>query len=279
VSSSGTQVTILCDDQAGDRLVAEHGLSLWIETCGQRILFDTGQTGSILEQNARVCGTDLAKTDALVLSHGHYDHTGGIPLVAERSRELEVYCHPDAVLPRYRIRDGAAKPIGMPLESKAVMERLPAERLHWIVRPTSLSEKIGLTGFIPRQTSFEDTGGPFCLDPAGREPDPLVDDLALWIQADGGLIVVVGCCHAGVVNTLSHVRQLSDGSRIRAVVGGFHLLNAAPQRLDQTMAALRSVDPEVVVACHCTGQRAIEALRETLGSRVVPAAAGSSYQF
>jgi 7,8-dihydropterin-6-yl-methyl-4-(beta-D-ribofuranosyl)aminobenzene 5'-phosphate synthase len=142
-----------------------------------------------------------------------------------------------------------------------------------------LSETIGITGPIPRKTSFEDTGGPFYLDPQGKRTDPIEDDLALWIRTDKGAIVCVGCSHAGVVNTCLHVQSLSQGLRVRAIIGGLHLVNAGRERLEQTVAALRRLEPDMLVPSHCTGEPAVVALRGALGDRVSPGAAGMTFRF
>lgn len=278
MTSAEVRITILVDDQVGEGLTAEHGFSLWIETGEKRILFDTGQ-GGVLKDNARRLGIDLGKTDILVLSHGHYDHTGGIAPVLAQGRDIGVYCHPGVVLPRYSIKNDISKAIQMPPESMAAIDLLPSKQLHWVHKAVLISEKIGLTGHIPRETSFEDPGGPFYLDPEGKRADPLDDDLALWIRTDDGVIVCVGCSHAGLVNTLNTIRGLSPGLKVRAVIGGFHLLNAGRERLDQTIAALRLFELDMVVPCHCTGQLAVGLLREGLGERVTPGAAGMTYQF
>jgi 7,8-dihydropterin-6-yl-methyl-4-(beta-D-ribofuranosyl)aminobenzene 5'-phosphate synthase len=275
---AGVKITILVDNRAGDKLIAEHGLSLWVETEGKHILFDTGQ-GNALETNVKVLGVDLATTDILVLSHGHYDHTGGIAQVLQQAHHAGIYCHSGIVQPRYAIRNGKAKSIQMPQKSMAAIDKLPEQRLHWVQQPLLLSGKIGITGPIPRETAYEDTGGPFYLDPEGKRADPIDDDLALWIRKDDGLIVCVGCSHAGLVNTLNHVRSLNNGLKIRAVIGGFHLLNASRERLNRTMAALRFLEPEMVVPCHCTGEPAVALLRDVFGERVLPGAAGMTYQF
>jgi 7,8-dihydropterin-6-yl-methyl-4-(beta-D-ribofuranosyl)aminobenzene 5'-phosphate synthase len=276
--SAKVRITILVDNHAGDGFSAEHGLSLWIEAGGLRILFDTGQ-GMALESNARSLGVDLDETEILVLSHGHYDHTGGIAQVFQRARKANVYCHPGVVQPRYTIRDGTPKSIQMPQESMSAIEKLSAQRLRWINQALLLSERIGVTGPIPRETSFENTGGLFYLDPEGRRADPIEDDLALWIRTDEGVIVCAGCSHAGLVNTLNYVLHLNHGQRIRAAIGGFHLLNASRERLDQTVAALRLFEPDMMVPCHCTGELATDTLRNGLGERVLPGAAGMTFQF
>jgi 7,8-dihydropterin-6-yl-methyl-4-(beta-D-ribofuranosyl)aminobenzene 5'-phosphate synthase len=277
MTPANTKITILVDNQAGEGLVAEHGLSLWIETEGTRVLFDTGQ-GSALPTNAPALGIDVGRTDILVLSHGHYDHTGGIPHVLQQARNTNVYCHPGVVHPRYSIKNGVPKPIQMPRESMTAIGRLPAGQLHWVEQPFFLSEKIGVTGPIPRETTYENTGGPFYLDREGERADPIEDDLALWIRTDDGLIVCVGCCHAGLVNTMNHVRHLNNGLRVRAVIGGLHLINASRQRLDQTIGALRLLEPDLAVPCHCTGERAVTMLQDALGERVSPGAAGMTFR-
>lgn len=266
------------DNSAGPGLAAEHGLSFWIEAGGKRILFDTGQGGA-LAANARALGVDLADTDWLVLSHGHYDHTGGISHVANASRRFEVFCHPGVMSPRYSIRGGQARPIQIPRESEECIRALPPQRVHWVTEPRLLSEDIGITGPIPREASFEDTGGPFYLDAEGTLADRIEDDLSLWIRTEGGVAVCTGCCHAGLVNTLNAIQRLSGGRRIRAIVGGFHLLSAGAERLERTVSALRSVDPDLVVPCHCTGEHATGVLRDALGERVSAGASGMRLRF
>jgi 7,8-dihydropterin-6-yl-methyl-4-(beta-D-ribofuranosyl)aminobenzene 5'-phosphate synthase len=272
------RITIAVDNRAGPGLKTEHGLSLWIEAEGKHILFDTGQ-GRALKPNAQALGIDLAQTDILVLSHGHFDHTGGIDQVLKASDKVTVFCHAGVMQPRYSIRDAASKAIQIPRKSAAALNRMPEQRIHWVSQPLMLSGKSGITGPILRKTNFEDTGGPFYLDPEARRADPIDDDQALWIQTENGVVVCVGCSHAGLVNTLDFVRRLSGDSRVRAVIGGFHLLNADSRRLAGTLTALQSVNPALVVPCHCTGDRAVVALQDVFGDRVVPGAAGMRWQW
>lgn len=272
------KITIVVDNRVGQGLSGEHGFSLWIETGTERVLFDTGQ-GSALAENARKLGIELEQTDRVVLSHGHYDHTGGIPGVMDKAPQAEVYCHPGVVQPRYSIRTGTPKPIQMPRESMTTLDKLPAQQLHWVQQPERLAEQVGITGPIPRETSFEDTGGPFYLDAEGKRPDPIEDDLALWIGTETGLVVCVGCSHAGVVNTLNHILRLNPGSRIRAVIGGFHLLNASGNRLEQTISALQSLNPEQVVPCHCTGGPPVKRMENALGHQTISGHSGMTLRF
>lgn len=267
------RITILVDNEAGVGLEAEHGFALWLETGDTRLLFDTGQ-GTTLLNNAHLLGIDPASADSLVLSHGHYDHSGGLALLLPQARHVEVHCHPGAVTPRYSIRNRMVKPLQMPRAAMAALDRFPQERLHWVQQPVTLTGTVGLTGPIRRETVYEDTGGPFYLDQNGHRPDPIDDDLALWVRTTKGLIVCVGCAHAGLINTLQQVRRLNDGLPIRAVIGGFHLLNADRRRLERTLHALHQLQPELLIPCHCTGEQAVAALREAFGKRCRPGMAG-----
>ena len=271
MGASAIAITILVDNQAGPGLTTEHGFSLWIETDGRRILFDTGQ-GPALPMNARTLGVDLQQTDMLVLSHGHYDHTGGIPHVLQVAPNAHVYCHPGVVQPRYSLRNGSPKPAHMPSESMAALDRLPEKNLHWTSEAVRLSENIGLTGPIPRQTTFEDTGGAFFLDPEARHADPIEDDLALWIKTDQGLVVCVGCCHAGIINTLTHVRRLSGVARIRAVIGGLHPTRTAVLIFSDAGAARNRYSYERVDMTRAFLNRVYQSVRYVAWLNPMPAA-------
>jgi len=274
------RITVLMENTAGDQpLRFEHGLSLWIEAHCARLLFDTGRSNAFVE-NARHLGTPLEETDFIVLSHGHYDHTGGLAAALRNAPQACLVLHPGAVMPRYSIPPGRrARPVGMPRTSLAAVQQARDGKTMWAVRPVGLVPGIGATGPIPRETDYEDVGGPFFLDPEGRRPDPIEDDVAMWINTSEGAIVCVGCSHAGLVNTLSHVRRLTGGVRIRAVIGGFHLLEAKPQRMDKTVAALRYIRPALLAPCHCTGEAATRTLRDALGDVVSRVHSGMVFQF
>jgi 7,8-dihydropterin-6-yl-methyl-4-(beta-D-ribofuranosyl)aminobenzene 5'-phosphate synthase len=274
--TGAVKLTIVVDNRAEEGLSCEHGFSAWIEVAGRRILFDTGQ-GAALAGNVDRLGVDLCVADTLVLSHGHYDHTGGLPLVIARAPTVEIYAHPAATGPRYSIRDGTAKPIAMPAAARTALET-HAVGVHWTTCALRLTGSVGITGTIPRLTDYEDTGGPFFVDAGGAQPDPIADDLALWMRTDRGLVVVVGCGHAGLVNTLRYALKLSGEPRLHAVLGGFHLNEASERRLARTMDELQELGPDLIVPCHCTGDAAVERLSKTFGKRVVQGAAGSIFR-
>jgi len=273
-----TKISILVDNNAESGLMAEHGFSLWIETGHSRILFDTGQ-GSSLLKNAEAMGIDLGTTDIIILSHGHYDHTGGVAQGLKHAEKATLYCHPGTVHPRYGVQNGIPAPLQMPHATMVAIDKLPWDRVRWVQAAQSLGDWGGLTGPIPRLTAYENTGGKFFLDPDGKRLDPMEDEIALWIRTDSGLIVCVGCAHAGIVNTLQYIQNLNNGMRIRAVVGGFHLLYADASRIEKTMTALQSLVLDCIVPCHCTGDHTVKTLNQEFGSICSPGFAGMVLHF
>lgn len=235
--------------------MAEHGFSLLIETAEERILFDTGQ-GPAIRHNARRLGIDLGSLDALVLSHGHYDHTGGIPEVLRQNPNLRIFAHPDLFNPRYSRREAPPhKPIGLPQSASEALGGHMSS-ITWTTAPTRIAEGVWVTGAIARSNNFEDTGGSFFLDPACQRPDPIEGDQSLWVHTPKGIVVILGCAHAGVVNTLDHIARLTGAQAFHAVIGGMHLVNADQDRLLRTLEALKCYHIQKLGPCHCTGKQA-----------------------
>lgn len=278
VARNDIRLRIVVDNRVSAGLAEEHGFSAWIEVPGHTILFDTGQ-GKTLAPNAAMLGCDLEHVDMLVLSHGHYDHSGAICQVLRSAPITKVFCHVASFLPRYSIRTGEApRSIAMALSDKEAILDLPANRIHWVTAPLEIIPDVGISGSIPRIHPMEDTGGPFFLDPEGHHPDLIKDDMAMWLNCDRGLIIITGCCHSGLINTVEHIRATSGVKRVFGIIGGLHLLNASSERLEATCAAIRKWNPEFVIPCHCTGENAIAFLCATLGTIVTPGYAGFEFQ-
>jgi 7,8-dihydropterin-6-yl-methyl-4-(beta-D-ribofuranosyl)aminobenzene 5'-phosphate synthase len=268
-------LTVLVENTAGGRgLLGEHGVAFHLEADGQRILFDTGQ-GMALAHNAERLGVDLRALDAVVLSHGHYDHTGGLPGLLELGARPALYLHPDALGPKY---NAGLQDIGAPLTERAVLQA-KSERMVPCIEPTEVVPGVWATGEIPRCTPFEDTGRTFYRDNEGTLTDTLLDDQALVVETHGGLVVLLGCGHSGVINTLKHVHRVSGGVPLRALFGGLHLLNADMERIQATADALARYDIGLLGPNHCTGQRALSVLWSRFPDRVVECKAGSRFHF
>lgn len=270
------RATVLVDNYVHrGGLLAEHGWACWIETPACRVLFDTGQ-GQVLLHNAQELGIPLETADAIVLSHGHYDHTGALSAVLDLAPAARVFAHPGAFDAKYSCRSGTpARYIGIPGDRLNMPNRL-GTRLVSTVAPVEVGLGLQVTGQIPRTNGLEDAGGPFFLDEACEHPDPLVDDQALVIRTGGGVVVVLGCAHAGVINTLKYVEQLTGGAPVRAVLGGMHLGAASCERIEWTIEELRRREIPQVAAAHCTGPNAFAALWGGLPGRCVRCEVGMS---
>jgi 7,8-dihydropterin-6-yl-methyl-4-(beta-D-ribofuranosyl)aminobenzene 5'-phosphate synthase len=266
------------------QLRAEHGVSMLItvERAGRRdtLLFDTGVSPDGVLHNLEVLERSLHDIRALVLSHGHTDHTGGIQgMLARYARwQLPILVHPDAFLKRRQVREGEITNLIPP--SRADLER---EGIELVVEtgPTCLLERqVLITGQIPRTTPFEQ-GMPTqqaWIDGEWR-PDPWIhDDQAIVIHLrDKGLVVLTGCGHAGVINTIRAARQLTGVEPIHAVVGGFHLTGSLFEPvIEPTVAALKAIGPRVLVPQHCTGWKAQLRLAQELPGAYVPNSVGTT---
>lgn len=266
--------------QRSSALWGEHGVSFAIETQDGRILFDTGQSGEVLAHNAKCMELPLDRFDALVISHAHYDHTGGIERFMYSAKPgIPLFANPDLFQERFSVKTDKSKSIGLRL-SKEQLSNHFALRLS--AEPIEILPGAWTTGEIADRKEFEGRSSTHLIYKNGEWlPDPYADDLSLVLEGQNGLIVICGCCHAGLLNTLAQVRRIFD-KRIQAVIGGTHLASTSPEDLTHAIDVLRdyAIEGELrLYPNHCTGERAYLALAQTFGARVQPCPAGTSLTF
>lgn len=248
------RITILCENSVGplSGTLGEHGFSALIEPSeGAPLLFDTGQ-GLTLLHNARRMNKDLSLVKQVIISHGHYDHAGGLKSLLEECGAKQVFSHPSVFRPRYRVKDtGESYSISLPVSREELEARGATFDLAKEFR--TIAPGMFLTGEVPRVTDFE-TGdeGLYC-DCAGEERDTTPDDQSLVLETEKGLVLLLGCCHAGLINTLEHVTAMTGRRDFFAVVGGTHLGFCSQEQLGKTIAILRTVGLKKLAVSHCTG--------------------------
>jgi 7,8-dihydropterin-6-yl-methyl-4-(beta-D-ribofuranosyl)aminobenzene 5'-phosphate synthase len=248
------RITILCENSVGpiSGTLGEHGFAALIEPSdGPPVLFDTGQ-GLTLLHNAGRMNKDLARVEKVVISHGHYDHAGGLLPLLNSVGPRPVFAHPGIFMPRNRVKDtGECIPIGIP-QSRTALEAAGA-CFELSTEYREVSPGTFLTGEVPRVTTFE-TGdqGLYC-DCTGQDLDSTPDDQSLILETELGLVALLGCCHAGLVNTLEHVAHVTGRRDVYAVIGGTHLGFCSQEQLNQSIAALKHYGISRLAASHCTG--------------------------
>ncbi len=260
------RITTLSENTAvAGNLLAEWGLSILVETDTGSILLDTGQSISA-SHNADILGVDLSKIDKIVLSHGHSDHTGGLRQILRKMRkEVEIIAHPDIWLAKYARRRGQGdRYIGIPFQRQE-LEAIGA-RFNLTTKPVEITDNIMTTGEIPMVTDFEQIDpNLFVKENTDFKPDKLLDDQALIINTESGLVIILGCAHRGIINTLYHAQQLTGVKQISLVLGGCHLTGATEERIWLTIAALKELGVPRIGVSHCTGLPAAAIMAQEFG--------------
>jgi len=264
----------------GSGLWGEHGVSFSIETPTGRLLFDTGQSGDVLVHNATTMGINLSSFDALAISHAHYDHTGGINAFFDGSRRknLPLYAHSDLFRKRFALGNAVAQSIGL-RQSFEDLNKIADLRLS--AEPIQIFPGIWTSGEIRERPEFIGSSPRHVIQERKEFiPDPYRDDLSLALETPGGIVVVCGCCHAGLLNTLMQTQKVFKQD-IRAVVGGTHLAGVSEESLDRTVALLPLICNGVpnLYLNHCSGDRAIAFLAQAFPGKVQPCPAGTILSF
>ncbi|CAG8998758.1 MAG: hypothetical protein CENE_00718 [Candidatus Celerinatantimonas neptuna] len=269
-------------------IVAEHGFSAKLEMkCGTNqgaVLYDTGISPDGTRHNMEALGIDINQMQAIVLSHSHMDHTGGLPALLDKmsTPPIPLVVHPDALLERKLVRpDGYEEETTAP---RLTEQQLSKVHLQKHTEPTLLADNMLLvSGEIERTTAFE-TGFPLNYTKYGGQwqHDPLIkDDQCVIVRLRGkGLVVVSGCCHAGVVNTVHYAQKLTGCDQVYAVLGGFHLTgNIFDKIIPDTLDALREINPKYLIPGHCTGWSAINQIIQTMPEKYIPSCVGTTFCF
>ncbi len=267
------RIGVLIDNNTlDDHLAREHGLSLVILLdSGDRWLWDTGQSG-IFFDNARAMGIDLAQLSGLALSHGHYDHAGGLDrLWRETDFTGPIYGHPAVMTGRYACSCcSPPRAIGLRTVNR---QRLASQLI-----PVSDTARLGpgltmVTNITRKAGNFEPIQG-FYLDPLGRTTDTIPDDTALVLETGYGPVLILGCCHSGLENTCDHIAVNLGINRFHALIGGLHLKSAKPNHIEETLQTITRFGFSEVYAGHCTGTHAISSLSDALPGKIHPMGSG-----
>jgi len=241
------KISVLVDNNTltDAHFYGEPGLSLWIEADGKNILFDTGYSDLYIE-NAKKLNIDLSKTDFIVLSHGHNDHTVGLKYFPYPSKKIILISHPFALYPKF---DDKAQ-FGSPVVKKET------DRLYTYVqadKPYFITPNTAFLGEIKRQFDFEKSPPIGFTDINGeKQPDNLIDDTGIAIKTKNGVFVITGCSHSGICNIVAQAKSVFNVDKISSIIGGFHLLHTNYNRLEKKANFLKREVKGTVYPCHCT---------------------------
>ena len=270
---------------------AHHGLSLLITAhAGGRtrtVLFDAGPEGAILERNAAILGVDFGAVDAIVLSHGHWDHGGGLlaaigAVARRRGQPVDCFVHPGMFVQRASARPDGQLYVYAPLPDPEALTRAGARVVSTRAPQAVAGGAVYVSGEIPRVTAYEEgLPGHVRRSADGRawEPDPLImDERFLSVHVKGkGQVVFSACSHAGVINVLTHARAVFPSVPLYGVMGGLHLSGATEKIIPETVADLKAFGLALVAPGHCTGWRALNVMAQELGDELAPSAVGKRY--
>jgi 7,8-dihydropterin-6-yl-methyl-4-(beta-D-ribofuranosyl)aminobenzene 5'-phosphate synthase len=273
------RVHILTDDRARKRgLLAEHGLSLWIEKDDKSILFDTGQS-SVFFHNAKNMGINLEDADYIIISHGHYDHCGGLRYFPYKNKVPAIYAHPDTFLKKFASTDNdeTSKDVGIPFNISDL--DWTKDRIVYNRKPLMIDKGILISGEIPCTNTFEEVPHDFFVEKDGRViHDMMLDEQMLIIEDNNEVAIFLGCSHPGIINSIKYARKLIPDKSIKLLVAGMHLENVSSIRLQMTIQHFLDMNIQKVIPLHCTGFRAMCEMKSLLGERCLTICTGDEVE-
>jgi len=270
-SVKSVKVTTLADNVVYDgRLLGQFGFSALLEIKAHdgkkhSILFDTGSKKGALLYNIKALKLDLSPLECIILSHGHYDHTSAtVELIKKAKRKVKVIAHPNAFLPKFKIEKGKRRHHGIPRgEGKTDILKAGGQVVE-TTRPTEIMPGVSTSGEIKRINPFEKiTWKNVTIIDSKQVRDHVLDDQALFINLERhGVLVLSGCAHAGIINTLQSALDTTKTKKLYGFIGGTHLIRPKEDRLRETVKKLKEFDLQLMSPAHCTGHKSIATLNQ-----------------
>lgn len=266
------RITVLNENMVYKKnLIAEHGLSVLIEFNNKKILLDTGQS-DVFIKNAKTLGVDLNNLDAIIISHGHYDHGGGLDYLNEINNIPNIYISTKALIPKFSINKKKNKYYfnGIDVDDNI------KNHFHYIDDKEEIFKGVYLISNIPYSNDFESKPRGFYIKQKDKMlPDLMYDEQILVVETSNGLSLFMGCSHMGIINAVSYVKDIFKDKKIYSLFAGMHLINADKNRINKTVEMLKEENINHIMPCHCTGYKVSAKISEELKDSFIEVQCGS----
>ncbi len=280
---------VIGEGETRNSIKAEHGFSVIVRTtaenCRRTMLLDFGFSPDGAAHNAKILGAPTEEVEIMALSHFHYDHTGGIAALTQMIGKpgIGLVLHPRAITPHRYAKNPEGVKIPLSTPTRSFLEAKGIEIIEAASPYPLLDDQILFLGEIERINDFE-KGIPnaYRTNANGEEEwDPIEDDTAIVINVKGkGLVIISGCAHSGIINTVNYAKKITAEEKVHAVMGGFHLSGPLFEpRIDQTTNGLKALDPDYVIPCHCTGRKAVMHMEQAMPGRFILNMSGTKLTF